>query len=67
VWNHYNYNDCCANDDDHDEHNLDFDDAYVPTNWQRLHRWQSVLHRKLRRNMLHPRGHVGFRILRHHR
>ena len=52
---------------DDDEHNLDGDDAYVPADWQRLHRFESVLHRTLRRNMLHPRGHGGFRILQHQR
>jgi hypothetical protein len=55
-------------DEHYDEHNLDDDDdAYVPADWQRLHRFESVLHRTLRRNMLHPRGHGGFRILQHQR
>jgi hypothetical protein len=39
VWNnHYNYNDCCAHDDDHDEHNLDVDDddSSMPSGWRLL-------------------------------
>ena len=57
MWNH----------NDHDEHNLDYDDAYVHTEWQLpLQQQQSVLQRDLQqrvRQMLHPaRRHLQ----RHH-